>query len=86
MTRVLAGPAERVAMVENEADGQSALGDFGGGDDRPTAEAVAVAGDGGGRVSEVVDREEVRFPDADGETALAVTQVDYTIEGSGDEE
>jgi DNA polymerase elongation subunit (family B) len=64
--------------------------DWGGGDDaddaRPDAEAVAVAGNGGGHVSEVVDAEDVRFPDADDAVELMVTQVDYSIEGSGNRE
>ncbi|MFD1641006.1 DNA-directed DNA polymerase [Halohasta litorea] len=51
------------------------------------AEAAAVvAGNGGGRVSEVVDIDEARFPDSTGTVELMVTQVDYTIEGSGREE
>jgi len=51
------------------------------------AEAAAVvAGNGGGRVSEVVDIDEARFPDSTGTVELMVTQVDYTIKGSGREE
>jgi len=64
------------------------LGDFGddpdGADDR-AAEAAAVAGTDGG-AAEVVDPEEARYPDADGEVTLAITQVDYTIAGRGDDE
>ena len=63
---------------------------WGGGDDaddaRPDAEAVAVAGNGSGHVSEVVDAEDIRFPDADGSVELMVTQVNYSIEGSGNRE
>ena len=62
---------------------------WGGGDDddaRPDAEAVAVAGNGGGHVSEVVDAEDIRFPDADDSVELMVTQVNYSIEGSGNRE
>ncbi len=55
-------------------------------DARPDAEAVAIAGNGGGHVSEVVDAEGVRFPDADGTVELMVTQVNYTIEGNGSRE
>ncbi|MDB9274923.1 DNA polymerase elongation subunit, partial [Halorubrum ezzemoulense] len=60
----------------------------GGGDDtaddaRPDAEAVAVAGNGTQHVSEVVDAEDIRFPDADGTVELMVTQVNYSVEGSG---
>ncbi len=51
------------------------------------AEAAAVvAGNGGGRVSEVVDIDDARFPDSEGTLELMVTQVDYTIEGYGTEE
>ena len=68
---------------------QGTLGEFGGpgdGDDgRPEAEAVAVAGSGDD-VTEVVELSERTFPDADGEIEFAVTQVDYTIEGRGDDE
>ncbi|MFW6321079.1 MAG: DNA polymerase domain-containing protein, partial [Halohasta sp.] len=52
-----------------------------------TVEAAAVvAGNGGGRISEVVDIDEARFPDSTGTVELMVTQVDYTIEGRGREE
>ena len=64
--------------------------DWGGGNDaddaRPDAEAVAVAGNGGGHVSEVVDAADIRFPDADDTVELMVTQVDYSIEGRGNRE
>jgi DNA polymerase elongation subunit (family B) len=62
-------------------------GNWGGGDDadgaRPDAEAEHVAGNGSQHVSDVVDAEDIKFPDAEGTVELAVTQVDYTIEGSG---
>ncbi len=60
--------------------GGDADGDAAGAGGRPQSEAAAVAGDAGGHVADVVDTEELRFPDADGEVELAVTQVDYTIE------
>jgi len=68
----------------NQAD----LSQFSGADDvdRPEAEAVAVAGDAVQAVSEVVDAAELKFPDPDGTVDLAVTQVDYTIEGQGSDE
>ena len=65
--------------------GQGKLSDFGGGD-RPAEEAAAIAGADDGGDASVVDVSEHRFPDADGEVAFSVTQVDYTIEGSGDDE
>jgi DNA polymerase I len=54
--------------------------------DRPDAEAAAIAGDVGQRVGEVVDAADLKFPDPEGVVDLAVTQVDYTVEGQGDDE
>ncbi|MFC6961797.1 DNA-directed DNA polymerase [Halocatena marina] len=72
-------------MTEN-----ARLTDFTGGDEsdrRPSAEAEAVAGNGGAVVSpDVVDTAAYRYPDADGSVDIAVTQVDYTIEGNGSDE
>ncbi|WP_435116787.1 DNA-directed DNA polymerase [Halolamina sp. C58] len=66
---------------------QSGLGDFAGADEgRPDEEAAVVAGDAGQSVSEVVDAADLKFPDSDGVVELKVSQVDYTIEGSGAEE
>jgi DNA polymerase I len=67
---------------------QADLSQFSGADDvdRPEAEAVAVAGDAVQAVSEVVDAAELKFPDPDGTVDLAVTQVDYTVEGQGSDE
>jgi DNA polymerase I len=48
--------------------------------------AAVVAGNGGGRISEVVDVDDAKFPDSTGTVELMVTQVDYTIGGSGREE
>jgi len=63
------------------------LSDFGADEgSRPDEEAMAVAGNGGQQVAEVVDAEDLRFPDADERLELMVTQVDYTIEGHGDGE
>ena len=79
------------------ANGQTGLGDFAGGsgddsDEKAVdatrdaeAEARAVAGRGGSSF-EVVDVDEFKYPEADGETTLAVTQVDYTVEYSADGE
>ena len=70
---------------------QRALGDFGaggtaGGDDRPVAdEAAAIAGNGDGG-ADVVDIDDQQFPDVEETTEFVVTQVDYTVEGSGDDE
>ena len=68
--------------------GQSELGDYGGGsrdDHRPTAaEAAAVAGNGTQQVT--VDTDDRRFPQVEESVELAVMQVDYTVEGSGDDE
>ncbi|WP_276257539.1 DNA-directed DNA polymerase [Haloglomus litoreum] len=76
-------------------DSQQSLTDFGsaGADDDGSPDegteaeiAEAVAGNGGGDSTAVVDMAERRYPDAEGTTTLAVTQVDYTVEGHGDEE
>ena len=52
---------------------------------RPAAEAAHVAGNGGS-AADVVDVREMSLPDPTGEIELAVMQVDYTIEGYGDDE
>ncbi len=64
------------------------LSDFSteGDSSRPAEEAAVVAGNGGQAVSEVVDVADLKFPDSTGTLELAVTQVDYTIEGQGSEE
>jgi DNA polymerase I len=78
-------------------DAQPKLTDFSGSDDADgaddaveghapeaeIAEAVAGNGDSGATVVDMSDR---RYPDAEGTTTLAVTQVDYTVEGRGDDE
>jgi len=82
-------------MDETESDQkQAGLADFGAEDGAAAdesgtrdvaAEAAAVAGNGGG-AADVVDLEDVRYPDADEYETLAVTQIDYTVEGRGDDE
>jgi len=62
--------------------GQADLSEF---EERPDAEAAAVA-DGDEAVSDVIDPEEERFPDSQGELELLVTQVDYTVERDSDGE
>jgi DNA polymerase I len=69
----------------------SADADDGGAEGRDTEAEIAeaVAGNNGGSdggATAVVDMSERRYPDADGTTTLAVTQVDYTVEGRGDDE
>ncbi|WP_181693315.1 DNA polymerase domain-containing protein [Natronomonas sp. LN261] len=71
---------------------QGTLGEFASPEaasgDRPKAEAAAIAGgddSGSGEVT-VVELSEQAFPDADGHVEFAVTQVNYTIEGRGDDE
>jgi DNA polymerase elongation subunit (family B) len=64
------------------------LSQFSDGDDGERdaeAEARAVAGDDTQRADAVVEEADW-LPDADGTVELSVTQVDYTIEGSGDDE
>ena len=68
---------------------QGTLGEFASPGDtdekRPAEEAAAIAGvertD-----ADVVEVSEHRFPDAAGTVECAVTQIDYTVEGSGDDE
>ena len=63
--------------------GQSGLGDFSADrEERPDAEAVAVAGNGGGR-AEAAASGPTEYPEATGTLELAVTQVDYTLDSSG---
>ncbi|WP_273838416.1 DNA-directed DNA polymerase [Halococcus sp. PRR34] len=75
--------------MTEEGTTQATLGDSvaPGGSDRSAAAtaARAVAGDGGAN-AEITDPAARRYPDADSTVEIAVTQVDYTIEGSGDEE
>ena len=55
--------------------------------DGGAAEAAAVvAGNGGGRISDIIDIDEAKFPDSTGTVELMVTQIDYAVEGSGREE
>ena len=68
--------------------GSTTLADFSddGGDDRDVAaEARAVAGSDSRGADSVVEDDDW-LPEAEGEVELAVMQVDYTVEGSGDDE
>jgi len=78
---------QEVAMTQSDLSTFSASGeaDDGAASDAGDAAAV-VAGNGGGRISEVVDVDDAKFPESTGTVELMVTQVDYTIEGSGREE
>nr|WP_232688671.1 DNA-directed DNA polymerase [Halobacterium zhouii] len=67
-------------------DGEGASGEGEPGGDTVRAEAAAVAGDADPVVNEIVNAEADALPDVDGEAELMVTQVDYTVEGSGDRE
>ncbi|PSP37621.1 hypothetical protein BRC71_11720 [Halobacteriales archaeon QH_7_65_31] len=58
------------------------LADFGGGEEVEEARHVTE----GDEVGELIDLSEYQFPDADGVVEVSVTQVDYTVEGYGDEE
>jgi DNA polymerase I len=53
-------------------------------EERPDEEAVVVAG--GVEAAEVIDASDKRFPDAEGEVDVAVTQVDYSVEYADGEE
>jgi DNA polymerase I len=69
-------------------EGNATLSQFGGGSPDAADETVEEARHvtQGDEVADLVDLSEHRFPDADGSVELAVTQVDYTVEGVGDEE
>ncbi|PSQ54091.1 hypothetical protein BRD20_00720 [Halobacteriales archaeon SW_8_65_20] len=58
------------------------LADFGGGEEVEETRHVTE----GDEVGELIDLSEYQFPDADGVAEVSVTQVDYTVEGYGDEE
>jgi len=49
-------------------------------------EAAVVAGGGRGRVSDVVDVDEAKFPESTGTVELMITQIDYAVEGYGSDE
>ncbi|MFB6082678.1 MAG: DNA polymerase domain-containing protein [Halorientalis sp.] len=66
-----------------DGTGSDADGDGDGRD--AAAEAAAVAGNGGDTF-EIVDLDDIRYPDAEEYVTIAVTQVDYTVEGRGDDE
>ena len=67
---------------------QSELGSFteDGSADRPAAEAEAVAGTNGGTGAARIETADHLFPAVDGAVDIGVIQVDYTVEGRGDEE
>ena len=68
------------------ANTRNSPGSGDGSETRPDSEAHAVAGNGGHTDYDVVDVEEIAFPEVDERIDLAVMQVDYTIVGSGDKE
>ncbi|MFC6615046.1 DNA polymerase domain-containing protein [Halopenitus salinus] len=70
--------AEDDSAADPSTDGRSA--------DVVREEARAVAGGSGGHVHDVIDVDETRFPDSEGTIELAVTQVDYAVEGRGTDE
>ncbi len=55
-------------------------------DDLAAEEARVVTGSGGGRVSDVIDVDEAKFPDSTGTVELMITQIDYAVEGYGSDE
>ena len=74
--------------MTEEGTTQATLGDSadpGGSESAAAAAAREVAGDGGAN-AEITDPAARRYPDADGAVEIAVTQVDYTVEGSGRDE
>jgi DNA polymerase elongation subunit (family B) len=70
-----------------QQSGLSAYTDAGTDEERPAAEARAVAGNGGsGRSGEVVDLDERRFPPTGETVEVGITQVNYTVEETADGE
>jgi DNA polymerase I len=71
---------------------QTEFGDFADGDEdgsedaRPDAEARAIAGSSGATNAAQVDTTEQLFPPVEETVEIAVMQVDYTVEGYGDDE
>ncbi len=69
-----------------DTDQQAKLGADWSDADRGAAEAEAVAGDGGAQGEEVVRPGVDSLPEATGTVDVAVTQVDYKVEGTGADE
>jgi len=55
-------------------------------EDLAAQEAAVVAGGGRGRVSDVVDVDEAKFPESTGTVDMMITQIDYAVEGYGSDE
>ena len=82
-------------MTQSGLSDFSSAGDAGDGTDGDTEtergelaaqEAAVVAGGGRGRVSDVVDVDEAKFPESTGTVELMITQIDYAVEGYGSDE
>ncbi|SFR33280.1 MULTISPECIES: DNA-directed DNA polymerase [Halorubrum] len=82
-------------MTQSGLSDFSSSGDAGDGADGGTEteredlaaqEAAVVAGSGRGRVSDVVDVDEAKFPESTGTVELMITQIDYAVEGYGSDE
>ena len=69
-----------------ETDGEEDDGAETEREDLAAQEAAVVAGGGRGRVSDVVDVDEAKFPDSTGTVELMITQIDYAVEGYGSDE
>ncbi|QHS17133.1 DNA polymerase elongation subunit [haloarchaeon 3A1-DGR] len=81
----------QTGLTEFSSGGDAATDAGDGTDDGRSAEVVreearVVAGGGGGHVNDVVDVDDAKFPDSTGTVELAVTQVDYAVEGRGSDE
>jgi len=69
-----------------DADGEGSDGTETERADLAAQEAAVVAGGGRGRVSDVVDVDEAKFPASTGTVELMITQIDYAVEGYGSDE
>ncbi|WP_336345876.1 DNA-directed DNA polymerase [Halalkalicoccus ordinarius] len=72
-------------MNQSEQSGLSAYAGASEDEERPAAEARAVAGNGG-QQGEVVDLDERRFPPTEETVEIGITQVNYTVEETTDGE
>jgi DNA polymerase, archaea type len=72
-------------MNQSEQSGLSAYAGAAEDEERPAAEARAVAGNGG-QAGEVVDLDERRFPPTEETIEVGITQVNYTVEQAADGE
>ena len=72
--------------MTEEGTTQATFADTDGADEYSSAAAARTVAGNGGSNAEIVDPAARRYPEATGTVEIAVTQVDYTIEGTGEDE